>query len=79
MPRITVDIDGSLLKELKALQKKEKRSLGQIISQLPAEALFQKRKTPRVSKLHWVSRSMKSRVDFSDKETLYTLLGERAK
>lgn len=49
------------------------------MSQLLAEALFQKRKTPRVSKLHWVSRPMKARVDFSDKETLYTLLDERAK
>ncbi len=79
MSRITVDIDGTLLKELKALQKKEKQSLGQIMSQLLAEALFQKRKTPRVSKLHWVSRPMKARVDFFDKETLYTLPDERAK
>lgn len=67
------------MKELKALQKKEKRSLGQIMAQLLTEALFQKRKTPQVSKLHWVSRSMKSRVDFFDKETLYPLLDERAK
>ncbi len=44
------------------------------MSQLLAEALFQRRKTPRVSKLHWVSRSMKARIDFSDKEALYTLL-----
>ena len=79
MPRIAVDIDGPLLKELKTLQKKEKRSLGQIMSQLLAEALFQKKKTPRVSKLHWVSRPIKARVDFSDKEILYTLLEELAK
>ncbi len=74
MPRITIDIDGPLLKELKTLQKRENRSLGQIMSQLLAEALFQRRKTPRVAKLHWVSRSMKVRIDLSDKEALYTLL-----
>lgn len=75
MPKITVDIDGPLLKELKILQKRGKRSLGKIMSQLLAEALFQRRKPPRVSKLHWVSRPMKARIDFSDKEALYTLLG----
>lgn len=75
MPRTTVDIDGPLLKELKTIQKRENRSLGQIMSQLLAEALFQRKKTPRISKLHWVSRSMKARVDFSDKEALYNLLG----
>ena len=74
MPRITIDIDGPLLKELKTLQKRENRSLGQIMSQLLAEAFFQRRKTPRVAKLHWVSRSMKARIDLSDKEALYTLL-----
>lgn len=74
MPRITVDIDAPLLKELKTLQKRENRSLGKIMSQLLAEALFQRRKPTRVSKLHWVSRSMKARIDFSDKEALYTLL-----
>lgn len=49
--------------------------MGQIMSQLLAEALFQRRKTPRVAKLHWVFRAMKARIDFSDKEALYTLLG----
>ena len=49
------------------------------MSQLLAEALFQRRKTPRISKLHWVSRSMKARIDFSDKEALYTLLDENVK
>jgi len=79
MPRTTVDIDGPLLKEIKTLQKRENRSLGKIISQLLAEALFQRRKAPRVSKLHWVARSMKARIDFSDKEALYTLLDEKTK
>lgn len=45
------------------------------MSQLLAEALFQRRKAPRVAKLHWVSRSMKARIDISDKEALYALLG----
>lgn len=75
MPRTTVDIDGPLLKELKTLQKREKRPLGKIMSQLLAEALFRRRKAPRVAKLNWVSRDMKARIDFSDKEALYTLLG----
>ncbi len=79
MPRTTVDIDGPLLKELKTLQKRENRSLGQIMSQLLAEALFQRRTAPRVAKLHWVSRAMKARIDFSDKEALYALFDENTK
>lgn len=44
------------------------------MSQLLAEALFQRRKASRVAQLNWVSRGMKARVDFSDKEAFYTLL-----
>ncbi len=53
--------------------------MGQIMSQLLVEALFQRRKTPRVAKLHWVSRAMKARIDFSDKEALYAVLDENVK
>jgi len=39
MPRTTIDIDASVLRELKRLQKRAHKSLGQLISELVATAL----------------------------------------
>ncbi len=79
MARTTVDIDGPLLKELKSLQRKERQSLGKLMSQLLAEALSRRKKTPPASKLHWVARPMEARIDITDKETLYNILDETSK
>lgn len=79
MARTTVDIDAPILKELKSLQKKEKRSLGQIMSQLLAEALSRRTKSPKPTKLQWVTRPMNATIDFTDKETLYGILDENEK
>ena len=37
--RTTVDIDDPLLREVKAIQEKEGRSMGAVVSELLAEAL----------------------------------------
>ncbi len=77
MARTTLDIDSPILQELKSLQKQQHRSLGQLVSQLLAEALASRkhRKEPS-SSLDWVSRPMHARVDLSDKEALYAILDE---
>jgi hypothetical protein len=74
MPRTTVDIDAPILREIKALQKKQRRSLGQIISQLLAEALSGRKRGQETSQLKWVSRPMRALVDLSDKEALHAIL-----
>jgi hypothetical protein len=74
MPRTTVDIDAPILREIKALQKKQRRSLGQIISQLLAEALSGRKRGQETSQLKWVSRPMRALVDLSDKEALHAVL-----
>jgi len=79
MARTTVDIDTPILKELKSLQKKEKRSLGQIMSRLLAEALSRRTKSHKAAKFQWVTRSMKAKIDLTDKETLYSVLDEDRK
>ena len=77
MPRTTLNIDSPILQELQALQKQEHRSLGQLVSQLLAEALaLRKHPTSSPPSLNWVSRPMHARVDVSDKEALYALLDE---
>jgi hypothetical protein len=78
MARTTIDIDTPLLEELKDLQKKEKKSLGALVSQLLAEALAHRARRASVPrKLHWVSHPMGARVDISDKDALYAALDEK--
>jgi hypothetical protein len=77
MPRTTVDIDTPVLREIKSLQKKEHRALGQIISQLLSEALARRRTPRKAPSFKWTSRSMRAFVDLTDKETLYAILDEK--
>jgi hypothetical protein len=79
MPRTTLDIDAPLLAELKKLQKERRRSLGKIVSRLPAEALARKRTAPAAARLRWVSRPMGARVDLADKEAVHGALDRRDK
>ncbi|HJS74096.1 MAG TPA: antitoxin [Vicinamibacteria bacterium] len=77
MARTTLDIDTPLLEELKELQRKEKKSLGNLVSQLLAEALARRnRRATPPRKFGWLSRPMGARVDISDKEALYAALDE---
>ncbi len=77
MPRTTLNIDAPILHELQAIQKQQHRSLGQLVSQLLAEALaLRKQPTDSSPSLNWVSQPMNARVDLSDKEALYALLDE---
>lgn len=76
MARTTVDIDKPILNELKRLQKREHRSLGQLVSQLLAEALDSRKQPKTTSCLNWVSQPMEARVNLADKESIYAVLDE---
>jgi hypothetical protein len=69
-----VDIDGPVLRELKALQRKEKVSLGKLISRLLAQALSKRPQDQPTPKLEWVSRPMGELIDLTDKEAVYAAL-----
>ncbi|MGH8573301.1 MAG: antitoxin [Gammaproteobacteria bacterium] len=73
--RTTIDIDTPILKEVKALQKKEGHSLGRLISDLLAQAL-RARKTGvgKSATPAWVSQPMGARVDLGDKEAVYAAM-----
>ena len=76
--RTTLDLDKPVLDGLKALQKKEKRSLSRIASELLAEALGARRKggRRRHTAFSWNSSPMQARVDLRDKEVVYKILDE---
>jgi hypothetical protein len=80
--RTTVDIDDTILRELKRLQKKEKKSLGRLVSDLLASALRQGEAKGQVRReFRWFSQRMEARVDLGDHDAILEVLDrhERAK
>lgn len=76
MPRTTIDIDASVLRELKKRGRQDGRSIGQIASELLAGALRSAEPSaPRP--IRWNRRSMGSRIDLEDKEWLHRALDGR--
>ena len=73
--RTTIDIEDPILREVKAIQKKEGRSMGAVISELLADALARRRpsRSPPPP-FRWTSRPMKSLIDLADKEAVYAAL-----
>ena len=78
MSRTTLNIDTPLLEELRGLQKEEGKSLGDIVSELVAEALAHRGRPPEPRTFHWTTRKMGARIDISDKEALYAALDQPA-
>jgi len=75
MPRTTVNIDAPVLRDLKRLQKREGKPLGQLMSELLAHALAGRR-PERTGKdaYAWTARPMRARVDLADKEAVQAAL-----
>lgn len=74
MSRTTVDIDPTVLRELKQRQRAEGKSLGQLISELVAAALASDRGTAPPPDFHWEAQPMRARVDLDDKAAVYAAL-----
>jgi hypothetical protein len=77
--RTTLDLEKPVLDGLKALQKKEKRSLSRIASELLAEALGVRQNAERrrsEETFAWNSAPMRARVDLRDTDALYRILDE---
>ena len=72
MARTTLDLDDPVLADLKRLQRKEGKALGDLASELLATAIAA-RKATRSSpmRLHWTSRPMGALVDLSDKDAVF--------
>jgi hypothetical protein len=56
--RTTTNIENSVLKEVKDLQKRDGRSIGRIVSQLLAEALAQRKNKAEASRFKWRSHRL---------------------
>jgi hypothetical protein len=75
--RTTVDIEDTILKDLKKIQQREGQSLGRLISNLLAQALGERKsvKEPPKSK-RWIAKPMGARVDLADSDALYAVMDQ---
>ena len=72
--RTTIDLDGSILRDLKRLQKEEKKTLGQLVSELVASGLAARKAGKEQRRFRWISRPMHARFDLRDKDAVYRSL-----
>ena len=77
MARTTVDIDASVLRELKKRQERERKTLGQLVSELLAKALESENAATVSRPFTWVTKDLRPRVDLEDKDALWSTLDER--
>lgn len=73
MPRTTIDIDATVLRELKKRQRREGKSLGQLVSELLAASLRDEHE-PSPEPFAWVAKTMRPLVDLDDKDAVYRVL-----
>ena len=73
MMRTTLDIAEPVLKELRAIQKREGGSLGALVPRLLARAIVLQGRSAKKA-FHWSARPMRARVVFADKEAVSAIL-----
>jgi hypothetical protein len=77
MPRTTLDLDASVLEQLRRRAASERKSMGQVASERLAVGL-EKSAPKELSRLRWPSRRMgKPEVDLEDKDALWKALDEQ--
>ena len=74
--RTTVDIDVSVLDALRARQRREHKTLGQLVSELLAKALAETEEGGGAEPVTWESGPMRARVDLEDSEAVRRALDE---
>jgi hypothetical protein len=69
--RITIDIDDPILRQLKRLQRRERKSLGHLASDLLAQALSSRREPDRPrAEFQWTAKSMGAQFDLESKNAV---------
>jgi hypothetical protein len=76
MTRTTVDLDPTVLRQLKERGRREGKSLGTVASELLASALGSE-PTGDPKPLTWRSQSMGALIDIDDKEAVWRILDGR--
>ena len=73
--RTTIDLDPTVLAELKRRQQREGKTLGRLVSELLAQGL-EGDLPPPPEPFRWHARAMAAKVDLDDAEAVRRALGE---
>lgn len=73
MPRTTLNIDATVLAELKRRSRLEDKPLGDLVSQILARNLSDT--GDEIGRLSWTTQEMGSQIDLEDKERLRDIIG----
>lgn len=76
--RTTLNVDDVVLEQLRRLQAKENKSLGQLASELLAQALAQRELGEATPEFEWTARPMRARFDVADKAQIAAILDAEA-
>lgn len=77
MTRTTLDLDSSVLSELRRRGTRERKSMGQVASELLAHALAKSDRAPSPEPFDWISGDLgRPRIDLEDAEAVRVALGE---
>jgi hypothetical protein len=76
--RTTLDIDATILKDLRELRRREGGTLDELVSRLLAEELARRPKAPVTPAFEWTARPLGARVDLADKDVVHAILGRFA-
>lgn len=75
MARTTIDLDASILRELRRRRAREGKSLGRLASELLAKALADEAEGGSAEpQLEWAAQPMGARVDLDDTDAVARLL-----
>ena len=77
MARTTLDIDASVLRALKRRQLEERKTLGELVSELLAKALADEARDQAPAPLTWTSKRLGLKIDLEDKEAVWAALDNR--
>ncbi|HEV8228923.1 MAG TPA: hypothetical protein VGQ86_03115 [Candidatus Limnocylindria bacterium] len=78
MPRTTLNLDTSVLREVKRRARDQGKSIGDVISELVGPALAQKDRRGRHPEFRWRTAQMgPAKVDLEDKEAVRQALADR--
>ena len=75
MSRTTIDIDPTVLRELRKRGRREGKTLGRVVSELLATALNTSQPEPATA-FRWTTRPMGARLDLEDAEAVRRALDE---
>ena len=77
MARTTIDLDPTILRQLKARQRREGKTLGRLVSELLSTAMQADDESRPPALLAWSSRPMRALVDLDDPEAVRRALDPR--